>query len=150
VLRAAGWYALAPVLLYSLYASFKATDEPRRRQLIWLSLAIWAWIILASANAGGDQWDNPRYRTIFLTWQALVAGWVVWWAISNKDAWLKRLFLVEGIFLLILSYWYATRIFRIGEVYNIWPVVAGAAVISAVVFAAGWILDRRKHTGKLP
>ena len=150
VLRAAGWYALAPILLYGMYTSFKTINEPRRRQLIWLSLAIWAWIILASANAGGDQWDNPRYRTIFLTWQALVAGWAVWWAISNKDPWLKRLFLVEGIFLLILSYWYATRIFRIGEVYNIWPVVGGAAVIGAVVFAAGWILDRRKHTGKLP
>jgi hypothetical protein len=150
VLRAAGWYALAPVLLYGLYASFKATAEPRRRQLIWLGLAIWAWIIIASANAGGDQWDNPRYRALFLTWQALVAGWAVWWAVSNKDPWLKRLFLVEGIFLLLLSYWYATRIFRIGDVYNIWPVVAGAAVIGALVLAAGWILDRRKRTSKLP
>jgi hypothetical protein len=150
VLRAAGWYALAPILLYSLYASFKVTNEVHRRQLIWLSLAIWVWIIIASANAGGDQWDNPRYRAIFLVWQALVAGWAVWWGLSNKDAWLKRLLLVEGIFLLILSYWYATRIFRIGEVYNIWPVIATAAVIGAIVVATGWILDRRKRTDRLP
>jgi hypothetical protein len=150
VLRAAGWYALAPLLLYGLYASFKATNEMRRNQLVWLSLAVWAWIIIASANAGGDQWDNPRYRTIFLTWQALVAGWAVWWAVSNKDPWLKRLFFVEGIFLVILSYWYATRIFQIGEVYNIWPVVAGAAIVGAVVFIAGWIVDRSKNRSKQP
>jgi hypothetical protein len=149
-LRAVGWYALAPILIYGLFASFKASGEARRSRLIWLSLAIWVWVIIASANAGGDQWDNPRYRAIFLAWQALVAGWAVWWAYSTKDNWLKRLFLVEGIFLLILSYWYATRIFRIGEVYNIWPVVGAAAAIGTGVILGGWILDRRKRTRKLP
>jgi hypothetical protein len=150
VLRAAGWYALAPILLFSLYASFKAPKGGQRSQLIWLSLMTWVWIIIASANAGGDQWDNPRYRAIFLTWQALLAGWSIWWAYSNKDPWLKRLFVVEGVFLLILSYWYATRIFHIGEVYNIWPVIAVAAVMGGVVIAVGWVLDRRKRTGRSP
>ena len=150
VLRAAGWYALAPVLLFSLYASLKATREERRGQLVWLSLAVWIWIIIASANAGGDQWDNPRYRAIFLTWQALVAGWAIWWAYANHNPWLKRLFVVEGIFLVTLSYWYATRIFHIGDVYNIWPVIAVAAIIAVIVLVAGLVLDRKKRTGRLP
>jgi len=150
VLRAAGWYALAPILLFSLYASFKASKGGQRSQLIWLSLITWVWIIIASANAGGDQWDNPRYRAIFLTWQALLAGWAIWWAYSNKNPWLKRLFIVEGIFLLILSYWYATRIFHIGEVYNIWPVIGSAAVIGAIVITVGWALDRRKRRNRSP
>jgi hypothetical protein len=150
VLRAAGWYMLAPILLFGLFASFKATNEERRNQLIWISLAIWAWIIIASVNGGGDQWDNPRYRAITLAWQALVAGWAIWWAHLNQSPWLKRVFLVEGIFLLILSYWYATRIFRIGEVYNIWPVIAVAGVVGALIIATGWILDRRKRIDKHP
>lgn len=149
-LRATGWYALAPVLLFSLFASLKAPHEERRSQLIWLSVAIWVWIIIASANAGGDQWDNPRYRAIFLTWQALIAGWAVWWAYANRNPWLKRLFVVEGIFLVILSYWYATRTYRIGEVYNIWPVIALAAIIAVIVLVANLVMDRKKRTGKLP
>ena len=147
VLRAAGWYALAPLLLFGLFTSFHARSEPRRRQIIWLHVVIWIWIIISSANAGGDQWDNPRYRTIFLTWQALAAAWALWWAVSQNNAWLKRLLIGEGIFLLVLSQWYISRIFRIGEVRNIWLVVLSALGLSAAIFAIGWILDRRKGSG---
>lgn len=150
VLRAAGWYALAPALLFSLFASLKANQEARRGQLVWLSLVVWVWIIIASANAGGDQWDNPRYRTIFLTWQALIAGWAIWWAYANHNPWLKRLLAVEGIFLVLLSYWYATRTFHIGEVYNIWPVIALAVIMAVIVIVVSLVVDRKKRSGRSP
>jgi hypothetical protein len=146
VLRAAGWYALAPILLFGLFTSFSARAEVRRKQLFWLHLVVWAWIILSSANAGGDQWDNPRYRAIFLAWQALAAAWALGWAITQKNPWLKRLLLAEGIFLIILSQWYISRIFRIGEVQSIWFVILSAVGLSAAVFVGGWVLDRRKRT----
>ena len=145
VLRAAGWYALAPLLVYGAWSGFNARTEGRRSQIIWLHVVVWAWIIISSANAGGDQWDNPRYRAIFLTWQALVGAWSFWWAIQHKDVWLKRLLLAEGIFLLVLSQWYVSRIFRIGEVLNIWLVILSAVVLSAIVFTIGWVSDRRKR-----
>ncbi len=145
VLRAAGWYALAPVLIYGAFSGSLARNEGRRWQIIWLHVVVWAWIIIASANAGGDQWDNPRYRAIFLTWQALAGSWAIWWAFNQKDAWLKRLLLVEGIFLLALSQWYVSRIFQIWEVQSIWIVILLAIAFGALVFIGGWLLDRRKR-----
>jgi hypothetical protein len=146
VLRAAGWYALAPLLLYGAFSSYTAREEERRNQIIWLHVVVWAWIILSSANAGGDQWDNPRYRTIFLTWQAMAGSWALWWGITHRSPWLKRLLLAEGIFLLLLSQWYISRIFRIGEVLSIWLVILSAVVLSALVFSIGWVLDHRKKS----
>jgi hypothetical protein len=146
VLRATGWYILAPLLVYGFFSSFRAPNEGRRSQIIWLHVVIWAWIILSSANAGGDQWDNPRYRTIFLTWQALAGSWAFWWAYNQKDAWLKRLLAAEGLFLLALSQWYASRIFRLWEVQNIWLVILTAVLLGALVFIGGWLLDRRKRS----
>jgi hypothetical protein len=61
--RAAGWYALAPFLIYAVLASLRARGEDRRSQLIFLSLAVWVWAIIAAFNGGADQWDTPRYRT---------------------------------------------------------------------------------------
>ena len=46
--RALGWYALAPFLVYSVLAAFRAKDENRRFQLIFLSLAVWVWAIIAA------------------------------------------------------------------------------------------------------
>jgi hypothetical protein len=150
VLRAAGWYALAPLLLYGAFSSIKARTETRRSQIIWLHVVVWAWIIISSANAGGDQWDNPRYRTIFLTWIALAVSWALNFALNNRDVWLKRLLLAEGIFLLALSQWYASRIFRIWEVQSIWVVILLALALAALIFIGGWIIDRRKRNRGIP
>jgi hypothetical protein len=145
VLRSAGWYALAPLLVFGAFTSFNARNDQRRAQIIWLHVVVWAWIIISSANAGGDQWDNPRYRTIFLAWQALAGSWALWWGVTQKSPWLKRLLLVEGIFLLALSQWYASRIFQIWQVQSIWLVIVLAILLAAVVFVAGWFMDRRKR-----
>jgi len=63
VLRAAGWYALAPFLVYAVMGILRLRDNTRRWQMLWLSLVGWTWIAISALNAGGDQWDNPRYRT---------------------------------------------------------------------------------------
>ncbi len=107
-LRAAGWYALvAPLLM----AAPLAWQERTRRGWLLLSLAAlsWGWIVLASLRAGGDQWDNPRYRVIFLGWQALAAayGWLR--ARQTDSPWRWRVLSAEVIFLAFFSEWYISR-----------------------------------------
>ena len=36
-----------------------------RRVWSWLAAFSWVWILVCAIRAGGDQWDNPRYRLIF-------------------------------------------------------------------------------------
>jgi len=58
-----------------LLSVWKIPDRSERRAWIWLWVIAWVWIVVSSYRAGGDQWDNPRYRVIFLLWQALLAAY---------------------------------------------------------------------------
>jgi 4-amino-4-deoxy-L-arabinose transferase-like glycosyltransferase len=108
-LRAVGWYALVPLLLYAPLAALRTEVKNRRTQLIWLSIVVWAWVVIAVFNAGGDQWDNPRYRTILLAWQALLAAWAWGWARQRRDPWLVRWLMVEAFFIASFVLWYLSR-----------------------------------------
>jgi 4-amino-4-deoxy-L-arabinose transferase-like glycosyltransferase len=75
VWRALGWTAL---LLLLMYAPLRALRERGSRPLaLWLSLAVWLTIVIASFWGGGDQWDNPRYRVAFVSLHMALGGWVV-------------------------------------------------------------------------
>jgi hypothetical protein len=63
--------------------------------LAWSTLACVVWILISSARAGGDQWDNPRYRTIFLPWLALICAWGWDYARRMKNPWLWRILVVK-------------------------------------------------------
>jgi hypothetical protein len=107
--RAAGWYALAPLLLYALLAALRTPARDRRAQLLWLCAAVWAWVLIAAYNAGADQWDNPRYRTILLAWQALLTAWAWNRARQLRDPWLFRWLAVEAFFIASFTEWYLSR-----------------------------------------
>jgi hypothetical protein len=108
-LRAAGWYALALFLIYGTLGVLRSRQEARRYQLIWISLVNWAWIIVSALNAGADQWDNPRYRTVLLVWQVVLVAWAWEWARSRHDAWLWRWLVVELVFVGFFTEWYIGR-----------------------------------------
>jgi len=112
-LLAAGWYALAPFLIFALLALWGEKDPVRRRLLAWSALACTVWILISSARAGGDQWDNPRYRTIFLPWLALICAWGWDYARRVKNPWLGRILIVEGIFLAFFLSWYLSRYYNL-------------------------------------
>ena len=115
ILRALGWYVMLPVLTMSFVAASAERSEVKRKIFLWLSFVVWSWILFASLRGGGDQWDNPRYRTILLLWQAILAGYVwVWWR-ETKNPWLLRVAAMEGVFLLIFGQWYASRYFSLGS-----------------------------------
>jgi hypothetical protein len=150
ILRSLGWYLLAPALVFGFVVSWKAQPERDRRLLIWLTMVCLFWTVVSSYRAGGDLWDNPRYRTIFLPWLALIAGWVWDWARRTKNPWLWRLYLIELLFVLIFTDFYLVRIAHFGIPLSL-PVTVGLVIlIGVIVLGSGFFLDwrsRRKRDG---
>ncbi len=140
IMRAAGWYLLAPILLYGLVSLPRLPLASARRFWTWVGLAAWFWIILASLRAGGDQWDNPRYRVIFLTVQALFAA-QAW---MQKNAWLPRILTIEAIFLAFFTQWYASRYYAHFKTLSFGAMVAWILILSAAVILVGFIRDKKK------
>jgi hypothetical protein len=151
VLRALGWYLLAPLLIYAFFTVWKAPSQDRRI-LIWLAVLVFAWLIISSARAGGDMTDNPRYRSIFLPYMALLAAWGFQWAWMRKDAWLARWLVVEGIFLAYFTAWYISRYYKLWAPIPFWSMVLQIVVLSGLVLGSGYIaragkkmLARNRH-----
>ncbi|GAP21796.1 hypothetical protein [Leptolinea tardivitalis] len=146
-LLAAGWYALAPFIVYALIALWREKDPIRRRLLAWSTLACVVWVVISSARAGGDQWDNPRYRTIFLPWLALIAAWGWNFARRNKDAWLGRILVVEGIFLVFFISWYLSRYYNLLSrmPFNTMLLVIILLSLGVLIGGAVWDWVKRKQ-----
>ncbi|NOZ72765.1 MAG: hypothetical protein GXP38_12785, partial [Chloroflexi bacterium] len=152
ILRALGWYLFAPLLIYGFFAALKSTHKRERNTWLWLGIATWTWVLIASLRAGGDQWDNPRYRVIFLAFQALFAGYAWAWWRGHRDAWLPRLLAVEVVFLVFFTQWYANRYYDIFGQLPFWTMVAWITGLSGFILAGGWLWDRwqmRKKSARL-
>lgn len=144
IFRAAGWYAMLPLLVYGLVSVWRMKPSTKKRWMIIITVLVWVWIFIASARAGGDQWDNPRYRTIFLPWMGLVAGWAITFAKELKDRWLKRLLIVEGIFLAFFTSWYISRYNPSIPRLEFYASVGLIIVLSLGVIIVGVVRDRRQ------
>jgi len=142
IFRALGWYALIPVLVFAALRIWKADSKLKRQWLSAFMAVVFVWILIASARAGGDQWDNPRYRTIFLPWIAIVAGWALDYVANNKDRWFRRILYVEAVFLLVFTEWYTSRYLHIGPKLAFPDMVGLIIGISLVILVGGWIWDR--------
>lgn len=147
-LLAAGWYWVLPLLIYSSFALLKAESALERRQIAWLVVVSWVWIIICSARAGGDQWDNPRYRTIFIPWIALVAAWGWQHASRQKFYWLKHIWLAEAVFLLFFTQWYASRNYLVFGRLPFPRMVVWIVVVWAVILVYGWVTARKQNAIK--
>ncbi len=140
-LRAAGWYALAPFLLFSLLAVLKTADKTERRQWLWLWAVTWAWILLSAYRGGGDQWDNPRYRAIFMLGQALLAARAWVWQREARNPWLGRLLTMEVVFLAFFTQWYLSRYYLIGIRLLFWQMAAVILAICGLILSGGLLWD---------
>ncbi|MEB2333988.1 MAG: hypothetical protein OZ914_06710 [Anaerolineaceae bacterium] len=150
IARALGWYALLPLLILSVAANSNFSRDLKRAEsdrniFIWLALLVWIWILLAALRGGGDQWDNPRYRTIMFMWQALLAGHVWIWRQETRSVWFVRTIACEGVFILIFTQWYASRYFHIGGQMPFVVMIAAIVGLWGAIVGGGWWLDRRRN-----
>ena len=144
ILRALGWYALLPMLTLSFGAGSGFGLGKNRNLSLWLALLAWTWILLAALRGGGDQWDNPRYRTILFLWQAILAGVVwVWWR-ETRSAWFARVAACEVVFLLVFTQWYASRYFHWGGQLPFAGMVALIFGLWLFIIGLGWWRGRRR------
>src|SRR3990172_11612441 len=103
------------------------------------------FVFISSLRAGGDQWDNPRYRAIFLAFQALLAA-KAWLSYSqSRNPWFIRIILVELGFVTIFSLWYASRYTSIIAPLSFPVMVASILGFTIVILFGGWLLDRRRR-----
>ena len=149
VLRSTGWYLLLPLLAYAPFAIRRLPSGGNRDVWAWLAGFSWLWIFLCSVRAGGDQWDNPRYRLIFFGIQAWVAAWA-WlkWRMDH-DPWLPRILAAEVLCLLLFGQWYVARYFLVGTHFPIMVVMGmcTAAVLLILLGGALWDRLRGAHKG---
>jgi hypothetical protein len=145
-LRALGWYALLPLLLYGLIAAWKSPDPHQRRVWLWLGFVIWIWIVLVSIRAGADQWDNPRYRVIMLPWQALLAAhaWSFWR--EARDRWLPRIAAVEISFVVVFSLWYLGRYYHVVPKFNFMAYAVFLLGLGTVIILGDVLYDRYRSS----
>jgi hypothetical protein len=161
-LRGLGWYAMLPSLILPFVAAAGWERRPAtegsvegsgkiRNLILWLSLLVWIWVLLAAIRGGADLYDNPRYRTILLVWEAVLAGIVwVWWR-ETRNPWFPRVVLMEVLFLLVFTQWYASRYFHWGGQLPFPVMIALIIALWGFVFGIGWWQDRKialKSTGK--
>ncbi len=146
---AAGWYMLLPLLIYTPFAIRGEKDARLRNQLIWMTIVSWVWILICSARAGGDQWDNPRYRVIIMPWLAILAAWAWQWANGQRFVWLKRIGLIEGIFLLFFAQWYASRYYQLFGRLDLRVMMGIIGIISLLILLGGWTADRLRQRSNL-
>jgi hypothetical protein len=147
ILRGLGWYTLLPLLVYALRPIIKTTNKKERAAFLWLFLAVWGWILLASARAGGDQWDNPRYRLIMFIFQGGLAAYALHWARQNHDPWLWRILAAEGVYLLFFGEWYFNRYIQAVGSLPFGIMMALIVGISMLIFIGGWVWDHFHERG---
>jgi hypothetical protein len=145
IFRAAGWYTLLPLLIFAIFRVWKAKPKDKQRWLIIFMIIVWAWILISAARAGGDQWDNPRYRTIFLPWMAMLGAWVINDVVKSKNAWFGRMLIIEGIFLFFFGLWYVDRYYLPNLRVAISVILVLIIAFSLLVIIWGIVRDRKRR-----
>ncbi len=141
VFRALGWYLLVPLMIAGFIILWRRDNKHNRRVLIFFFLISILWTIISSARAGGDQWDNPRYRSIFLIWMALISAWSWVQTIQKKSFWLWRLLLLEIVYISFFIQWYLSRYYGIFKRMDFLPMIRLLLLIGIVIIGGGIVFD---------
>jgi hypothetical protein len=151
ILRSLAWYASLPILLFGATSVWKAAKKEHKWLLSMFFIVFLIWVIVSSARAGGDQWDNPRYRFILLPFMSLIIAWTIEHYRQNRSPWLWRWAAVIGVFLLFFINFYANRyIVGVDTQLPFLFMLALIAGISVLILAGSLLWDRlhkRRKTG---
>lgn len=144
--RSLGWFALLPILAYAPAAALRSGN--RRGLAMYLGVAFWVVAAIASFRAGGDDWDNPRYRAAFVPLMGTLAGWAWFHARQAGSHWLRRAYIgVVGVTLIFL-HWYAGRYYGTPRL-SLEATLAAMLGFSALYFGGMALLDRRRAIHRL-
>ncbi len=140
-MRALGWYLVMPFLSYGIIYFFREKNKEKKYEflLVW-GLSIF-WIILSSIRAGGDMWDNPRYRLNFLLFIAFSVSQSLSYGLKNKDHWLTKIFIAEGFFILFFLIWYISRYTGLIKNLPFFPMVIILTIIFLLILLTGIIQE---------
>ncbi|MDP2966289.1 MAG: hypothetical protein Q8N39_09685 [Pelolinea sp.] len=141
IFRALGWYLLVPLMFSGFLLIWK--NQHRENKTVFLLFFILAlvWTFVSSARAGGDQWDNPRYRSLFLVWMVFLAGWSWVETLRRRSPWLWRMLLLEVVYIAFFIQWYLSRYYDLFKRMNFWPMVRLLGIIGAAIIFGGLIFD---------
>lgn len=149
ILRSTGWWILAPFLLYAIFSAWRAQPPIDRRVLIWLSLGAVFWLLLCSMRAGGDQWDNPRYRVLFLPFMAILIAWGWRWSRERRDIWVWAWVAAEFVLFAFFLSWYISRYTGIFGKLPFWVMLSLILGISIFLLLAGLAWNFKRQGGSL-
>jgi hypothetical protein len=146
VWRSLGWTLILPFLVTAPFISWQR--DGWRSPAVGLSILVWIGIFLSSYRGGGDQWDNPRYRVIWIGLQATLTAWVWITLRQEKSAWLRRVLVSMGLILIWWVPWYLRRVTVL-----MWPIqdvfwTLGLGVFSALIYLGIEIWYERKQVEK--
>ncbi len=142
VWRALGWFLLSIPLVYGMLAAM-TRQSWRQRGVAFLAIVILLTTIIAAYWGGGDQWDNPRYRSGFLPAQAVFAAWAWLEARRRRSPWLGRVAWLESGVTICLLTWYAGRYFHTPRL-SLFPTLAVAAAFVALSLVVWTVRDLRR------
>jgi 4-amino-4-deoxy-L-arabinose transferase-like glycosyltransferase len=146
--RSIGWTLLLPFLFVApiLLWGFKE----KRRLAIGLSIVVWMGILIAALRSGGDLWDNPRYRVVFISLQVVLVAWAWYSQRESKNPWLWRMILGLAIILAWFVPWYLQRSDQIiWPIDNVFETLGLGLVTVVVVFLVLHWRGRSKEKGDL-
>ncbi len=135
--RSLGWTLMLIIVIYAPFRSFKKVREMFIPAGV--SLIIWLGILLAAFRGGGDQWDNPRYRVVFIILQASIVAWVWIKQREASDPGLRRIFIGLGFVFVWFIPWYLRRYCD----SFVWPIVDLFKTIALGFITASlyWLYD---------
>ena len=144
-LRALGWYLMIPILVYGIVYFFRENEKFKKFEYLFIWSFSVFWIILSSIRAGGDMWDNPRYRLSFLIFIAYIIGVAFYHGWKTKDHWLTRIFIAELVFVLFFLQWYISRYTGLFENLTFFQMVFVLSIIFGIILITGILKEVKIH-----
>jgi hypothetical protein len=144
-LRALGWYLMLPILVYGIVYFFRENEKFKKFEYLFIWSFSVFWIMLSSIRAGGDMWDNPRYRLSFLIFIAYIIGVAFYHGWKTKDHWLTRIFIAELVFVLFFLQWYISRYTGLFENLTFFQMVFVLSIIFGIILITGIVKEVKIH-----
>lgn len=146
ILRSVAWWSVMPFLLFGLLSTWKAHRTKSNLLFHLLALIFAVWVLVSSARAGGDLWDNPRYRYMLLPFMSIVVAWACVYFKQNRSPWFWRWLAVIAEFLLFFTNFYLNRYVQgIGTQLPFNLMIVLILFVALLILGGGWIFDWLKH-----